>query len=154
MLTAFNQQLLKKESLNDALESISEWSKKLIHAERCSLFVYDKKENRLRSLWADGPVEIEIPFDQGVIGETLRTNKAVLENEPYDDFDFFADIDMQTGYYTQNILSAPLVDKNEQLFGVIELLNKKGGFQKEDLQLLTQIAAVIGRNFTYPHTKG
>ena len=46
MLTAFNQQLLKKESLRDVLESISEWHKKLIHTEHCSLFTYNKEEHR------------------------------------------------------------------------------------------------------------
>ena len=147
MLNEFIQQVSDKTSLKEAAKETAAWSKKHISAERCSLFLYDARANRLRTIWADGPIEIEIPFDQGIAGETLRTRRGVLENEPYGDYEFFPDVDMQTGYYTQNILSAPLFNPDNSVFGVIELINKKGGFEKQDLEQLQQIAKVISRQF-------
>ena len=147
-LAKFEHELLEKSSIEDALECIATWSKHIIVVERCSFFIYDEKEHRLRTLWADGSLEIELPSNLGIAGESFRTQKALYENDPYDDLHFLSDIDMQTGYYTQNILAAPLRNRDDEVFGVLELLNKKGDFNKKDLEKIQQITQIISRYFT------
>jgi transcriptional regulator of acetoin/glycerol metabolism len=48
-----------------------------------------------------------------------------------------SDIDMKTGYYTKNILAIPIFDKEKNILGVLQLLNKNEDFTKKDLELMT-----------------
>lgn len=153
-LAVFGKELLQKRDQNEAFAFIAKEAKEMLGAERCSLFVYKVKENELRSLWADGPEEIVVPFDIGIIGETIRVKKSIIENEPYDDVNFLADVDMQTGYYTKNILATPLFNTEGDVIGVLEFLNKKDGFQGDDLKLLEQLAIHVSHYFRNNILKG
>lgn len=136
-LTSFGKNLLGKDSLSDGLLYISSSAKDITGAERCSLFMYNKQEGELSTTLADGIEEIKLPYDMGIVGQTIQTEKPIIENHPYDNKNFLADIDMQTGYYTKNLITTPIFNSQREIIGVIELLNKDGGFKKEDMEFLS-----------------
>lgn len=136
-LTDFGKNLLDKDSLNKGLLYISSSAKDITGAQRCSLFMYNKRDSELSTTLADGIEKIILPSDMGIVGQTIQIEKAIIENHPYDNKNFLSDIDMETGYYTKNILTAPIFSSQREIIGVIELLNKDGGFKKEDMEFLS-----------------
>ncbi len=136
-LIVFSKELVNTESLLEGLHCISKNSGSIMKAERCSIFIYDEHKNELWTTLADGAGKIIIPSDVGIVGDTLRLKKVILENEPYNNPNFLSDIDMGTGYYTQNLLTAPIFNSKRHVVGVLELLNKENGFSREDSEFIT-----------------
>lgn len=136
-LSEFGRELLGKESLKDGLAYISEYAKNNFGADRCSIFIYNSENNELCTTLSDGVDKIVISSDLGIVGHTLRTKKPIIENEAYENVNFLPDIDMQTGYYTQNIASVPIFDSQREVVGILELLNKEEGFNSNDIKFLT-----------------
>ncbi|KPI88509.1 putative cAMP specific phosphodiesterase, partial [Leptomonas seymouri] len=100
-------------------------AKKLLNADRSSLFLLDKERNELYSRMADSVAgnEIRFPSGQGIAG-TVAASK-VGENilDAYADPRFNDSVDRTLGYRTQSILCEPIVLDNEVL-AVVQLVNK------------------------------
>ena len=140
---SFHELLQQEDSLEETLRMLCKTLKTILSVEQASVLLYDKEEKQLWTVLMDQKEKILVPYDQGIVGETFRTAKVQLENEPYDNPNFFAEVDMQLGFYTQSILAAPLFDEQDNVIGVIELLNKPGGFDKADHECITYFANVI-----------
>jgi len=147
-LARFSKEELRKSTHPDALRYIALHAKNMIDAERCSVFVYIREENKLSTILADGEEKIILPYDMGIVGETIRIKKTIIENDPYDNPKFLADVDMQTGYYTQNILTTPIFDAQNEVIGALQLLSKKRGFTKRDAEAITSFAEEISSFIT------
>lgn len=67
-------------------------------------------------------------------------------SDPYNHPDFFAGIDRQTGYVTKSILCAPIPDRRNVVFAVVQLLNKIGerAFTAADERRLREFAPSLG----------
>jgi len=142
-LSDFSKDLVRIATLDEGLPFISAQAKEIIGADRCSVFILDVYKNQLWTTLADGVEKIVVPFDMGLAGHTIRTKKPVLENDAYSNANFLSDIDTQTGYYTKNILTAPVIDSDRKVIGVFQLLNKEEGFTKEDLEFITFFAHYV-----------
>ena len=142
-LAKFREFLQQEASLFDALTHISETIKSTLSAERASVLIYEREQDLLWTVVGEQKEKIIIPYDQGIAGKVLRTGKVQLENEPYDNPNFFSEVDMQLGFYTQSILAAPIFDDQNQIIGIIELLNKPDGFTKEDREYITHFTNSI-----------
>ena len=108
-LTEFRE-LQQQTSLFDALTHISETLKGTLSAERASVLIYEREQDLLWTVVDEHKEKIIVPYDQGIVGKVLRTGKVQLENEPYDNPNFFSEVDTQLGFYTQSILAAPIFD--------------------------------------------
>lgn len=144
-LADFGKNLLDRAALAEGMDYISANAKTIIGAERCSIFIYNHEDNELWTTIADGTEKIVIPYDIGICGQTIRAAKPIIENEPYDNANFLSDIDMQTGYYTRNILTSPIFDSKREIIGVLQLLNKEGGFHKKDLERIASFSEHVSR---------
>jgi GAF domain-containing protein len=142
-LADFGRQLLTKTSLVDGLPLISEYAKEVIGAERCSIFIYDEKAHSLWTTLADGIETITVDSSHGIIGYTLQERKALIVNTPYKHEYFLSEVDKDTGYTTKNIITAPIFNSKHEIIGVLELLNKEGGFDAEDLKFVVFFAHYI-----------
>ena len=139
----FHKTLQQQSSLEETLVDVSNTLKKMLTVQRASVLLYDNKAKQFWTKIANHDEKIVVPYDQGIVGESYRTGKVQLENEPYDNPNFFAEIDMQLGFYTQNILAAPLFNTKEEIIGVLELINKPDGFTKEDRELISYFTDTI-----------
>jgi GAF domain-containing protein len=142
-LIAFGAKILYKRSLPEGLPLISEYSKSIVGADRCSMFIYDNDENRLWTTLADGVSEIVIPYDKGIVGQTLLTKESIIENQADTNPNFLVSMDKKTGYRTKNIITAPIFNANKDVVGILELLNKDGGFTKQDLKYMKFFAHTL-----------
>jgi len=142
-LAKFGMEILYKKSLIDGLPLISTYAKMIIGAQRCSMFIYDTNNNELWTTLADGVEKLIIPSDKGLIGETLRSKKAILENDVNLNPLFLDEVDMETGYITKNIITAPIFNADKDVVGVLELLNKDGGFSDDDFKYMKFFAHTL-----------
>ena len=136
-LISFGKKLLSKASLMEGMPYISQSAKELIGAERCSIFIYDLKRNELWATLSDGVDRIVIPSDMGIVGQAIKLEAPIVENDAYSNPNFLSDIDIKTGYFTKNILTAPIFNSHKEVVGAIQLLNKAGGFDKKDVEFIS-----------------
>lgn len=142
-LADFGRELLYKTSLMDGLPHISKYAKDVIGADRCSIFINDLQREELWTTLADGVDKIIIPQGKGIVGQTIDEKKPILTNDVYSDSHFMADIDEETGYTTKSIVTAPIFNSDREIVGVLELLNKEGGFDNDDVKFMIFFAHYI-----------
>lgn len=142
-LAEFGRALLKRPSLQEGLPMISEYAKEVSGAERCSIFIYNPNIQMLWTTLADGTEKIMVHKDDGIVGHTVKEGKPILVNNPYDDERFLHTVDNKTGFVTENIASIPIFDSTRRIIGVFQLLNKPGGFSKDDAKAMIFFAHYI-----------
>jgi signal transduction histidine kinase len=123
-----------------------------IGADRGTLYLIDRKADELWSKVAqgDGMVEIRLPIGKGLAGYVARTGEVVNITDAYSDPRFNPEIDRKSGYSTRTVLCMPMRNKNGEIIGVIQLLNKRiGHFGPEDeafIEALSVHAAIALEN--------
>ena len=143
-IAEFGKKLMTLEKIEDSLELIADEAKKLLNAQRCSIFMVDKEENILWTKLSDGIGRIVLSLDSGVIGHTYKTGKPQIVNSPYEDSRFLQKIDKESGFITKNIITAPIFNSNREIIGIVELLNKSmGDFNDKDLRTLAFLANYV-----------
>ncbi|MDF1881184.1 GAF domain-containing protein [Sulfurimonas sp. MAG313] len=143
-IAEFGKQLLSDTSLDNALLFIADQARDLVHADRCSIFMYDKEADMLWTKLADGIGRIAISTTSGIAGDTYTKGEAQVVNDPYTDKRFLTGIDKKSGYETKNMITVPIFDSQRVVIGLFQLLNKSDGdFLDEDLKVLTFFANYI-----------
>ncbi|MCD6172166.1 MAG: GAF domain-containing protein [Sulfurimonas sp.] len=135
-LADFGKELLYKKSLVEGLPHISKYAKDVIGADRCSIFIYDEYKKELWTTLSDGVEKIVIDSTHGLVGQTIRDKKPILENDVYSNPNFSSTIDKDTGYKTKNVITAPIFNSKREIIGVLQLLNKDDGFDNEDAKFM------------------
>ena len=124
------------------LKVIAEETKNAVQADRCTVFLIDKKTNELWSMVALGLDSEEIRFsaNKGLAGYVAQTGECINIKDAYNDSRFNPEVDKKTGYKTRTILCLPIKNNNKEIIGVFQVLNKnKGYFTKSDEDLLSAI---------------
>ena len=128
--------------LNEVLTAIIDSGRELFHADRGSVFLYDDTTRELYSTVATGVTEIRFSIDQGLAGESARERNIVNVPVCYADPRFNQEIDLKTGYRTNSLITIPLIGLEDELVGVMQLLNpSKGRFDEADEQLAALLAS-------------
>ncbi|MDY6969945.1 MAG: GAF domain-containing protein, partial [Spirochaetota bacterium] len=141
-----SKRIIHEKNIVNLFDNIRKLSAKALNADRTTVFIHDKENRELRSGpdLSDEKKEFRIPEDKGIAGEILRTQKILNVKDAYNNPHFNKAIDRQTGYETKTIIGAPLLDLDENLIGVIQVLNKKEGeFQKIDEHIIEILSSYI-----------
>lgn len=116
-----------------------------LQADRGTLYLLDPSKGDLFSRAAHLPEisQIRVKVGQGVAGRVAETGQPQRSGAT----PRFEDIDRLTGYRTQSSLAAPLRDNGGRLFGVLQVLNRRGapGFDDGDEARLVTIAAQVAQ---------
>lgn len=142
-LAQFGKDLLEKRSLEEGLPMIADYAKDIIGAQRCSIFMYDAKMQEFWTTLSDGVEKIVIPSDKGIVGCTFKEKKPIVANDAYTHSSFLPNVDKETGYVTQNIITAPVFSSKREVLGVLELLNKEDGFDEKDVKFMIFFAHYV-----------
>jgi phosphoserine phosphatase len=135
------RELARPLDVETMLEKVIDAGRKVLDAERGSVFVYDSARDELVTKVATGTGELRLPADRGIVGECARTRHVINVPDCYADPRFNPEVDRTTGYRTRCLMAVPLVGHNDSLEGVLQVLNKKDGvFEAED----ERIAKVLG----------
>ncbi|XP_041376655.1 cAMP and cAMP-inhibited cGMP 3',5'-cyclic phosphodiesterase 10A-like [Gigantopelta aegis] len=121
-------------SIDKLVENILQFSKDLVNADRCSMFLVNEEKKQLyadffdEGLKRDGKHilskkhQIRFRCDEGIAGHVYKTGEIVNITDAYRDPRFNPEIDKQTGYRTRNILCMPIVSKY-RVVGVVQMIN-------------------------------
>lgn len=134
-------------NIDELLITIAEQTKKVLNADRCSVFLYDKDKNELWSKVALGMNSEEIRFsaDKGFAGHVVKTGETIRIQEAYKDSRFNKEIDKHTGYKTYNLLCMPIRNIKFEIIGAFQVLNKlTGDFTDSDEEVLFAIGTNAG----------
>lgn len=125
---------------------IVEASTQLLGAERASLFLWDKENHQLVARPALGIVgtELRVPDDTGVVGEVVQSGDSMRIDEVEGQDQINRDVDNQIGFTTNNLMCCPLRDREGEVIGAFEVLNKRSGtFTSTDLKALEDLASHV-----------
>ncbi|HCV43090.1 MAG TPA: hypothetical protein DGH68_06370 [Bacteroidetes bacterium] len=114
-----------------------------IQAERGTLYLLDKEKNELWAKVAQGKdmTEIRLPVGKGLAGYVAKTGEVVNIPDAYSDPRFNPEIDKKSGFRTHNVLCMPMKNKEGEIVGVFQFLNKKGGvFTEEDASFIDALS--------------
>ena len=133
------------QELDELLALIVEKSRELLGVERATLFRYIAAQNQLVARIATGVPELVVPADRGFCGEAVRTGRTIIIPDAYADERHNREVDQATGFHTRNIMSVPLRGIENQLVGVLQVLNKHAGaFTEYDVELAETLGAQAG----------
>ncbi len=147
-LLRLGQAISAERELDNILNLVREETVKALGAERCTVFVYDKETNELWSKVAsgmEGKTKLRVSADKGLVGHVLKVGETLNIADVYNDPRFNQEVDRKTGYRTRNVLCIPILNRDNESIGVVQVLNKVvGAFNKSDEDLLKAIAATTG----------
>ncbi len=127
-------QIANERNVDKLLISLADMGRDLVSADRCTVWLIDKKNNTLWTKVAHGVDRIVIPLTAGIAGYVARTGEGIFINDAYSDPRFDQQVDKETGYHTRNILALPIEDSNGEIMGVYQAINKMTGNRKFTLK--------------------
>jgi sigma-B regulation protein RsbU (phosphoserine phosphatase) len=122
----------------------ADMARDLVGADRCSIWLIDAAHQELWTTVAHGVPELRIPLGHGLVGASISEGVSIVVNDPASDPRFLNTAAM-SGYDTKSLLVIPLRGSDEKVIGALQALNKPGGFQSEDVELLG-LAATYAAN--------
>ncbi len=147
-LLKVGQAMSGERDLEKLLLLIMDETQNALTADRCTVFMYDSQKNELWSrvgAGLDETQEIRFPAHMGLAGYVCKTGEILNIPNAYKDPRFNPEVDKQTGYKTENILCMPMRNRDNEIIGVFQVLNKQGGpFTQTDEELLIAITSQAG----------
>ena len=147
-LQDISRTLTSELDLDRLLRKIVHAAVEVLDASTGSLLIWDPTENSLIfAVTEGGEGEGEtlklrrMSADQGIAGWIFTHRQPVIVEDVSKDERFFKGIDESLGHRTSSLVGVPLMTQ-EEMIGVIEVLNKKSGekFDKQDLDTLSALA--------------
>jgi hypothetical protein len=120
----------------------------LLDAERCNIFVYDPAGQKAWVEVGTGVTEgeFEVPAKSTLIGEVIASGKLTIANDLHSRKGTHIEISPAASFVSRNAIYAPVRSRyHDEVIGVIEVLNKKGGagFGDADAPALEEAAECI-----------
>ncbi|MDZ7764228.1 MAG: GAF domain-containing sensor histidine kinase [Melioribacteraceae bacterium] len=129
--------------IDEVLKNIVTVATDLTNADRGTLYLIDKENNELWSKIAMGSEtkEIRLKMGEGIAGWVAQNRETVNIEDVSKDDRFKSDVDRSSGYETKSMLCFPIKDREDQIVGVLQLLNSKNGkFGEHDEEFLSAIS--------------
>ncbi|XP_042897333.1 probable 3',5'-cyclic phosphodiesterase pde-5 isoform X3 [Parasteatoda tepidariorum] len=150
-------------SMDTVILKIMMFARKLVSADRASLFLVDGKSHELYARIFDvsssqndfdevstmpdsdlNPEEIRFPIGKGIAGYVAMTGESLNISDAYNDKRFNRSVDQRTGYNTKNLLCMPIFTRGN-VIGVVQMVNKSdGAFTKDDEEAFATFAGYCG----------
>jgi hypothetical protein len=117
-----------------------------IAVERISVFVVDRARNLLLPLVTQEMEDegISLPVGVGIAGAVAATGEVLDIPNAYTDPRFDRRFDGKSGYYTNDLFALPVCNRNGDVVGVLELLNRLRPISPSDREFLLGISVYIG----------
>ena len=134
------------DNLEELLDLIMQGAEAAVEAEASCIALYHPSDDRLHIEFASGEKSegvrhLSLAMGQGILGEVAATGTPLRVDDTQQDPRFESSVDRVTGFTTRCILAAPM-QRRDELLGVLEVINKRGGpwFTDEDARLLEIVA--------------
>lgn len=143
-ILAITREWHQTDDMTTLLLRMAEAATEMFHADRASIFLWDRANNMIvgrPALGMEGG-ELRLSDDVGVVGQVIHTGETRRVAGLEDAREIDRSTDTKTGYRTQTILCVPLNAPDGSRLGAFEVLNKRGGaFTQEDERGLAELAS-------------
>lgn len=139
LIFSYITQISAERSAENILMLLADMGRRLVYADRCTVWMVDRKKQRLWTKVAHGIEPIEIPLSTGIVGRCVRDKQHLIINDVYADPDFNGEVDRQTGYVTKNMMVIPMFNHDGGIIGAFQVINKlpkDSSFATEDLRYI------------------
>jgi len=143
--------IANEHSLDRMLVILADMGRDLVVADRCTVWLIDRRWDILWTKVAHGVDRISIPLGCGIAGKAAENDEVIIINDAYNDPRFDKTVDMQTGYRTRNMIAIPYHDPDGNVIGVFQSINKMtedGKFTEEDVRRLMLAATYTGKELS------
>ncbi|GIX04422.1 MAG: hypothetical protein KatS3mg114_0291 [Planctomycetaceae bacterium] len=136
--------LARSEALDEILQVATNGVCRALRAERASLFFCNPEG---RELYTRVVTELEIQeirhtYGQGITGWVAEHGQLQCINDVQRDDRWDRSVDRLTGFQTRNMLVAPILSpEDRRVLGVLQVLNKPGGFTPFDERVVMGFAS-------------
>jgi signal transduction histidine kinase len=150
--------IAKERDIHSLIETIAKFGRDISNAQRCSIWLADKKKKELWTIVAQDvdKKELRMPLYSGIVGHSIKTNTPIIENDVYNNPLFYKELDEDTGFKTECVMTIPIHDISDNQIGAIQVMNKSdgsSGFTNEDLEHLKIAASYIGDSLETLHLR-
>ena len=135
-------QFARTREMQPLLELIAAEACRLLGSDRASIFIWNKDQKEVVARPAVGLDDLRFPDNVGVVGEVLRSGRAIRVDDTATDSRFGKQVDAKTGYQTRNLIAVPLHGGNGEIVGVFEAINKlSSDFTTDDEETLALLGS-------------
>ncbi len=132
--------------MNQMLEHLMDLVLDAVGTDAGTIYLLDGSTSSLVFSVVKGPVAGKlkgkrIPLDGGIAGWVAKTGKAYISDSPAGDAMWNKEFEVGTGYSHRGLMAVP-IKVNEEILGVVEVINKREGesFSGRDLDVLMSLA--------------
>ena len=112
---------------HELLHAIADTATKMLHCERASIFLWDRRRRKLvgrPALGIQGEA-LEVDDSEGVVGEVLRTSQPKIWNASTDDETRVnRKVDQSLEFETRSLVAVPMGGQRGEIIGVFEAINR------------------------------
>ena len=95
--------------LTTMLSEVVDSARKVLQADRGTVFLYDKEADELEMTVGTDMDAIRFPATQGIAGQCVQTREIINVPDCYEDSRFNPEFDRKSGYRTRCMLTLPLI---------------------------------------------
>jgi two-component sensor histidine kinase len=143
-IEGINQTQEFKSVLTQSMEA----TRLIMDSEASSLILMEKSSGDLFISMPTGPAKKEIagksiPKNRGISGWVAENKRPYLTNNPAESEYFYGEL--AEGFTTRNIICVPLINRNNEVIGVLQALNRRSGaeFNSRDIPIFQALASHI-----------
>lgn len=143
-IESINRSVEYKSILSESMEAI----RIVMNSEASSLMLLDKKTGELHVSIPTGSVKdeirgIKIPKHKGIGGWVVKNKKPYIANDVGESDVFYKDL--SNDFKTRNVICVPLFDKDNNLIGVLQAVNRRKleDFNSKDIPVFQALSSHI-----------
>lgn len=131
----------------EAMKAIVVQVSQLLHAERTTIYELSTDQTTLEGIAVQEETSVDISVNieggrGGIAGLVATTKRSINLQDAYEHPSFDIRFDKLTGYRTRSVLCVPMLNTQDEVIGVVQVLNKHdGSFSVEDNHLLSALAS-------------
>jgi len=127
---------------------LAKFARDIVFADRCSIWIYDHKNQKVWTKVAQGVASIVLDEGVGIVGYAIDKNSPLIINDVQSDKRFNPEVDIKTGYITKTMMVIPMQNQYNQTIGAIQVINKKENefFNESDLKYLTLASTYVAES--------
>ncbi len=147
VLLEISRLINSKMELDDVLKTIMNIIQEAFSVERTAVFLDEKDSNDSSTTekLIKQNIESKLPLHKNIAGTVLKTGLSQIINNPASHPNFSKNKNEKQNFETRNILTVPIKNKNGEVIGVFEVVNKNNGtFTLADEMFLSSIASSAG----------
>ena len=138
--------LLSQNTVDDMVRETLQIAIAVLDADSGSMLLYNPLEDTLGFRYVVGPaaeklIGVKMPADQGIAGRVFQSGQPDITQKVEEASEHNRDIDQQTGYRTESMMTVPLKRSQGAAIGVMQMLNARAPFDEMDLEVLQVMAA-------------